>query len=83
MPHSEKITQAVEMISSLDLKSKHSTNKKQTDIGNKSKINISLLGATITDWASQVARIRKNHNIVDKRRSKKVKRPEIASKALP
>jgi len=64
------------MISSLDLKSKNSTNKKQTDIGNKSKINICLLGPTTTDWASQVARIRKNHNIVDKRRNKKVKRLE-------
>ncbi|CAF3075538.1 unnamed protein product [Rotaria sp. Silwood2] len=75
LPHSERITQVPETNSSLNLKcTSPAKSEKQTDSGNKNTNNVCLLGPTNTDWTSQVAMIRKNHNIVDKRRDKKLKR---------
>jgi hypothetical protein len=47
---------------------------KQTSSTKKKKTDICALEPTKTDWISKVALIRKNHNIVDKRRPKNLKR---------
>jgi hypothetical protein len=60
--------------SNLDLKCP--ANEKKKDVTNKNKVNVCSLKSTNTDWASQVALIRKNHNMIEKRRNKNVKRLE-------
>ncbi len=49
-------------------------NGKQTSPTKKKKTDICASEPTNTDWISKVALIRKNHNIVDKRRPKNLKR---------
>lgn len=75
LPHSQRIKNVVQMVSQLNSKSE-SVPWTEKDFNHekqhmKSKQN---LKTTNTSWKSQVAIIRKNHMIVERRRSKKLKR---------
>ncbi|CAF2117760.1 unnamed protein product [Rotaria magnacalcarata] len=75
LPHSERITQVVETNSSLHSE-RESPRKIDESACDEKKINVGIpmMEPTNTDWAAQVSIIRKNNNIVDTRRHKKLKR---------
>ncbi|CAF1027670.1 unnamed protein product [Rotaria magnacalcarata] len=75
LPHSERITQVVETNSSLHSE-RESPRKIDESACDEKKINVGIpmMEPTNTDWAAQVSIIRKNNNIIDTRRHKKLKR---------
>jgi hypothetical protein len=75
LPHSKIITQVAAIHSSSNGNCTSPViHGKQTSLTKKKKTDICLLESTNTDWIKKVALIRKNHNIVDKRRPKNLKR---------
>ncbi|CAF1543645.1 unnamed protein product [Adineta ricciae] len=70
--HSKTITDVVPALSTRNVNSPSSVKeKKQASVA---KTTICPLNLTKTDWIAQVALIRKNHNMVDRRRIKTLKR---------
>ena len=73
--HSRRIIEVVGVNSSVNLKvSSPSNGNRKTTSRSRNNINAYSFEPTKTDWSSRVALIRRNHNMVDKRRNKKVKR---------
>lgn len=75
LPHSERIKQVVQMVPSNYSRCASQTKIEQHMQEERECMStIQILERTKTDWESLVKIIRKNHNIVDQCRTKKLKR---------
>lgn len=76
LPHSERIKQVVVQMVPSNYSRCASPTKIEQQMHDERECmsTIQILERTKTDWESFVKIIRKNHNIVDKRRTKKLKR---------